>query len=97
MDEVTNEDCSSPLVHFANDARGMLELCRVSNGAKCDMTFDIFGAQAALKWTMERINELQWRNHANPAEDGYTMMLSGLAHPDHRRFNPGWGLNLGGL
>ncbi len=39
--------------------------------------------------------QLQWRNDANPAEDGYTTLLSGPAHPYHRHFNPGWGLNLG--
>ncbi len=39
--------------------------------------------------------QLQWRNAENPAEDGYTTLLSGPAHPFHRHFNPGWGLNLG--
>ncbi len=34
-------------------------------------------------------------NDANPAEDGYTTLLSGPAHPYHSHFNPAWGLNLG--
>jgi predicted dehydrogenase len=69
----------------------------VINGAKCDMSFEIHGTQGAIKWNMERMNELQlqWRNNSNPAEDGYTTILSGPAHPNHRRFNPGWGVNLG--
>ncbi len=97
MGDVTNEDYVSALVHFANGARGMLESCRVINGAKCDMSFEIFGTKGAIKWTMERMNELQlqWRNDVNPAEDGYTTILSGPAHPYHRHFNPAWGLNLG--
>jgi len=97
MGEVTNEDYVNALVHFANGARGILESCRIINGAKCDMSFEVHGTKGAIKWTMERMNELQlqWRNDANPAEDGYTTLLSGPAHPYHRHFNPGWGVNLG--
>lgn len=97
MGEVTNEDYVNALVHFANGAHGMLESCRVINGAKCDMSFEIYGTRGAIKWSMERMNELQlqWRNDENPAEDGYTTLLSGPAHPFHDHFNPAWGLNLG--
>jgi predicted dehydrogenase len=95
--QVTNEDYVNALVHFENGARGILESCRVINGAKCDMSFEIHGTKGAIKWTMERMNELQlqWRNDATPAEDGYLTLLSGPAHPYHRHFNPAWGLNLG--
>lgn len=95
--EVTNEDYVSALVRFASGARGYLESCRVINGAKCDMSFEIHGTQGAVKWSFERMNELQlqWRNDANPAEDGYTTLLSGPAHPYHGHFNPGWGTGLG--
>jgi len=95
--DVSNEDYVSALVHFAGGTRGMLEACRVINGAKCDMSFEIHGTRGAIKWSMERMNELQlqWRNDATPAEDGYTTLLSGPAHPYHRHFNPGWGVNLG--
>ena len=95
--EVTNEDYVNALVHFENGARGILESCRVINGAKCDMSFEIHGTKGALKWNMEQMNELQlqWRNDENPAEDGYLTLLSGPAHPYHRHFNPAWGLNLG--
>jgi predicted dehydrogenase len=97
MGDVTNEDYVSTLVHFENGTRGMLEACRVINGAKCDMSFEVHGTKGAIKWNMERMNELQlqWRNDANPAEDGYTTLLSGPAHPYHSHFNPAWGLNLG--
>lgn len=97
MGDVTNEDYVSSLVHFANGAHGMLESCRVINGARCDMSFELHGTRGAVKWNMERMNELQlqWRNDDNPAEEGYTTLLSGPAHPYHRHFNPAWGLNLG--
>jgi predicted dehydrogenase len=94
---VTNEDYVSALVQFENGARGYLEACRVINGAKCDMSFELHGTQGVIKWSFERMNELQlqWRNGANPAEDGYLTLLSGPAHPYHRNFNPGWGVGLG--
>src|SRR5437016_13658546 len=75
----------------------MLEARRIINGEKRDMSFEIHGTKGAIKWNMERMNELQlqWRNDANPAEDGYTTLLSGPSHPYHRNFNPAPGLNLG--
>ncbi len=94
---VTNEDFVSALVHFQNGARGILESCRVINGSKCDMSFEVHGTHGAIRWNMERMNELQlqWRNEANPAEDAYLTLQSGPAHPYHRQFNPAWALNLG--
>ena len=38
---------------------------------------------------------MQRRDDANPAQDGYTELLSGPAHPFHKHFNPAWGLGLG--
>jgi predicted dehydrogenase len=94
---VTNEDYFSAIVRFRNGAQGLLESCRVINGAKCEMSFEVYGTKGALKWNMEHMNVLhfQRRNDVNPAEDGYTELLSGPAHPFHRQFNPAWGLGLG--
>lgn len=94
---VTNEDYVSAIVRFESGARGFLESCRVVNGAKCDMSFEVYGTAGAVKWNMERMNELdvQYRDDRNPAEDGYRTLLSGPAHPFHGQFNPAWGLNLG--
>jgi predicted dehydrogenase len=94
---VTNEDYVSAIVRFRNGAQGLLEACRVINGAQCDMSFEVHGTKGALKWTMEHMNalRLQRRNDGKPAEDGYTELLSGPAHPFHRQFNPAPGLGLG--
>ncbi len=94
---VTNEDYVSSIVRFENGARGFLESCRVINGAKCDMSFEVYGTKGAIKWNMERMNEIdvQYRDDEHPAEDGYKTLLSGPAHPFHGSFNPAWGLNLG--
>lgn len=97
MGAVTNEDYVSAIVRFENGVQGTLEACRVINGAKCDLAFEIHGTKGALKWNMEAMNELhfQRRNDTNPAEDGYTRLLSGPAHPNHGRFNPAWGCPIG--
>jgi predicted dehydrogenase len=97
MGDVTNEDYVSALVHFQNGARGYLESCRVINGAKCDMSFELHGTKGAVKWNFERMNELQlqFRRDDDPAQEGYTTVLSGPAHPYHRNFNPGPGISLG--
>lgn len=94
---VTNEDYVSAIARFANGVQGILESCRVINGEKCDMSFEVYGTQGALKWNMEQMNELQFqrRNDQNPAEDGYTELLSGPAHPYHKNFNPAWGAGIG--
>ncbi len=46
---------------------------------------------------IERMNELRVyrRDDAHPADEGWTVELSGPAHPFHRNFNPGWGTGLG--
>jgi predicted dehydrogenase len=97
MGAVTNEDYVSAIVRFENGVQGIIESCRVINGAKCDMSFEVHGTKGALKWNMEQMNELhfQRRRDDNPAEDGYTRLLTGPAHPYHRYFNPAWGCALG--
>ncbi len=97
MGAVTNEDYVSAIVRFQNGVQGIIESCRVINGSKADMSFEIHGTEGALKWNFERMNELlfQRRRADKPAEDGYSELLSGPAHPYHRNFNPAWGTGLG--
>jgi predicted dehydrogenase len=93
---VTNEDYVGALVRFANGAQGTLEACRAINGSVCDMSFEVHGTRGAIKWGLERMNELQVqrREDDQPADEGYTTLLSGPWHPHHADFNPAWGLNL---
>jgi predicted dehydrogenase len=94
---VTNEDYVGALVRFTNGAQGTLEACRVITGSQCDLGFEAHGTDGALAWTFERMNELRRfrRSDAVPVDDGWTVELSGPAHPFHRAFNPGWGTGLG--
>jgi predicted dehydrogenase len=95
--DVTNEDFVGMLMVFENGVQGSLEMCRAINGPKCEYTFELYGTQGAIKWNFEQMNQLyvQFRNEETPAEDGYTTILSGPAHPYHHYFNPGPGISLG--
>ncbi|MEH6650363.1 MAG: Gfo/Idh/MocA family oxidoreductase [Motiliproteus sp.] len=96
MAEVTNDDYVSALVEFENGVTGTLESCRVINGPKTEMGFELHGTKGALRWNFESMNELQlqYRN-TEAAEEGYTTLVSGPAHPYHGNFNPAPGTGLG--
>lgn len=97
MGQVTNEDYVNAILRFENGVQGFIEACRVINGGKCEMSFEIYGTKGALKWNMEKMNQLhfQRRNSENPGQEGYTEILSGPPHPYHGNFNPAWGLPIG--
>ena len=96
MGFVTNEDYVGALVQFENGARGTFEACRVINGPKCEMAFEVHGTEGALRWNFEQMNELEiYLPTADGFPDGYTRILSGPSHPFHSDFNPGPGVGLG--
>jgi predicted dehydrogenase len=96
LGDVTNEDYASALVQFANGVQGNIEVCRVIQGHKCQFAFEVEGTEGALSWDFERMNEMKvFSPDGNGSHDGYTRIVSGPAHPDHGRFNPGAGVSLG--
>ena len=96
MGIVTNEDYVGTLVRFENGTRGTFEACRVINGPKCEMAFEVHGTEGALRWNFEQMNELEVYLPAEDGfTDGYTRILSGPRHPFHSDFNPGPGVGLG--
>ena len=96
MGDVTNEDYTGALVQFANGAHGTLEACRIINGPKCQMAFEVNGTHGALSWDFERMNELHlYLPDEDGSHDGYTRIVGGPEHPFHARFNPGPGIGLG--
>lgn len=91
---VTNEDYAGALVEFENGARGTFEVCRVIQGTKCQMAFEIHGTKGAVRWDFERMNELQFFSVDGP-HDGFVTLQSGPAYPGHVHFNPGPAVGLG--
>ena len=94
--DVTNEDYVGALVRFENGAQGTLEACRVVNGPKCQMAFEVNGTKGALSWNFERMNELElFLPQDNPAHDGNTTIFAGPDHPFYAQFYPGPANSLG--
>ncbi|MYK97926.1 MAG: Gfo/Idh/MocA family oxidoreductase [Gemmatimonadetes bacterium] len=91
---VTNEDYAGALVEFENGALGTFEVCRVIQGTKCQMAFEIHGTKGAVRWDFERMNELQLYTVDGP-HDGFVTLQSGPAYPGHVHFNPGPAVGLG--
>ncbi|WP_424004460.1 Gfo/Idh/MocA family protein [Haloarcula salina] len=56
---VTVDDAYSAQVEFEDGAMGTLEASRVANGHKNAHTIEIEGSKGALKFDLERLNELQ--------------------------------------
>ena len=88
--EVTNEDYGGALVQFACGAQGTYEVCRVINGPKCQLAFEISGTKGTILWDFERMNELQlYLPDGTPERDGTVWVQGGPEHPFYANFYPG--------
>jgi predicted dehydrogenase len=88
--EVTNEDYVAALVQFASGAQGTVEACRVIRGPGCEMAFELNGTKGSLKWSFERMNELQlYLPDGTPEQEGPMLIQSGPQHPFYAHFYPG--------
>jgi predicted dehydrogenase len=93
--DVTNEDYAGAIVRFSDGAQGTLEACRVIQGPRCQMAFEVHGTKGALRWDFEKMNEMQlFLAGDDPESEGYVRVLSGPSHPFHVHFNPGPGIGL---
>ncbi len=87
---VTNEDYVGALVEFASGAPGSLEVCRVANGPRCEMAFELDATKGAVKWNYERMNELHlFLPDGTPEHDGPVLIQAGPAHPCYASFYAG--------
>jgi len=92
LEDVTNEDYVGALAQFENGAQGSFEACRVITGPQVQFSFEVNGTEGALRWDLERMNEIEIYL---PEYRGEVRILSGPDHPDHVHFNPGAGIGLG--
>lgn len=87
---VENEDYVSALARFANGAQGTLEGCRVICGPTNEMAFELNGSAGSVKWSLERMHELEIFTDSDIAQ-GYTQAFSQSGDGVHAKFNPGAG------
>jgi predicted dehydrogenase len=59
---ISTEDYASILIHFENDARGVLTISQVSAGRKNRLYYEINGSKSSIAFESERPNEL-WIGH----------------------------------
>ena len=87
---VENEDYVSALARFECGARGTLEACRVILGPSNEMAFELNGSLGSVKWSLERMQELQiYQEHASGR--GYTQTFARAGDGFHGNFNPAEG------
>ena len=98
MGEVTVEDASFMLADFENGALGAFETSRFANGRKNFNSFEIYGSKGSLAFDQQRMNELQYMDGTDPAdEQGFrTLLVTNPTHPYTAAWWPpghiiGWG------
>ncbi|MFC6824688.1 Gfo/Idh/MocA family protein [Halopelagius fulvigenes] len=69
---VTVDDAYTAQAEFENGAIGTLEASRFANGHKNDHTVEIQGSEGSLKFSLERLNELEYKG---PDHRGYETIL----------------------
>ncbi|SFR60623.1 Gfo/Idh/MocA family protein [Halogeometricum limi] len=69
---VTVDDAYSAQATFENGAMGTFEASRVADGHKNDHTVQIHGSEGSLKFSLERLNELEYKG---PDHRGYETIL----------------------
>ncbi len=80
---VTVDDATLFLAEFENGALGSFEATRFAAGHKNDMSFEINGSKGSVRFSFERMNELEYHDAADPAEIGgfRTIQASEGCHP----------------
>ncbi len=77
------DDASFMIAEFENGALGSFDTSRFGAGRKNFNTFEIYGSRGALCFDFERMNELQYLNLDDPAdEQGFrTLQVTNATHP----------------
>jgi predicted dehydrogenase len=81
--QVTVDDAAFMLVEFENGALGSFEASRFANGRKNYNYFEIYGSKGSLVFNLERMNELQYLDLSDSAdEQGFrTILVTNSTHP----------------
>jgi predicted dehydrogenase len=81
--KVTVDDAAFLAAQFENGALGTFEASRFASGRKNYNYFEIYGSKGSLAFDLERMNELQFLNLADPPdEQGFrTILVTNSTHP----------------
>jgi predicted dehydrogenase len=80
---VTVDDAAFMIAEFENGALGSFEASRFASGRKNYNFFEIYGSQGSITFNLERMNELEYLDLTNPAdEQGFrTILVTNSTHP----------------
>jgi predicted dehydrogenase len=84
---VENDDLATALLRMDGGVSGMIHASRCAWGRKSRIYLQIFGARGAITFDQERFNEVGvYRADGARADQGFTTVLMGPAHPPYERF-----------
>ena len=92
---VTNEDQVWMLAEFENGTRGTFEASRVAAGPQSELAFELDGTSGSVRWSFERLNELEVAIDGDAVHAGFTTVRGGERFPFHGAFVPGSGNAIG--
>jgi predicted dehydrogenase len=91
----TTDDVATVLFRFPG-GQGHLETSRVSNGIRFDIGYDLVGSKGTLRYSYDRINDLQLYTETGPVElRGFKRIQMGPSDPRFAALHPVAGLGLG--
>ena len=70
--EVENEDFGSMICTFAKGATGTFQSSRTMVGPESQNSFAVYGTKGAVKWNLEKLNELRPYRLTDGPNSGYT-------------------------
>ncbi|WP_030265717.1 Gfo/Idh/MocA family protein [Streptomyces violens] len=87
--EVTVDDAALFTGRFASGALASFEASRVAAGRKNSLRIEVNGDRGSLSFDLERLNELSFHDHTEPAEAaGFRRIL--VTEPDHPYLEGWW-------
>lgn len=96
MRKVENDDTMSVLVRYRTGANGILSASRVATGRKNHLGFEIQGTKGAVRYSLERMNEVYvYFVDDNPRDRGFRQVFLSPEHPGYKAFYPAGGIAIG--
>ena len=90
------DDVATAALRFATGAVGTIEANWLATGRKMGLAFEVSGSEGAIRFTQERMNELELYRTRDPAGlQGFRTIEAGPAHPPYGAFCPAAGHGLG--
>ena len=86
---VDTDDSVHMLATFENGCTGIFDTSRVAHGRKIEISYDIVGRAGSVRWTYDRLNELQVFSADDPVDrSGFKRVETGPSHPYYGAFFP---------